>query len=175
MEATLRSSTSTTALIKFLCEAWKNDPYPEKLGSKVLFNTCEKQCFKVTKEGSEAIDELTTTQEEADTRMLLHAKHVSNNYKSIVIVTEDTDVFIICVAIFRQISSNMYIQCGTKNRFRHIDISKIGQSLGENTCNALQGIHAFTGCDSRKALKLVMKGSRLQKAMAGLGKAWTVR
>ena len=179
----LRSSTSKTALIKFLCEAWKNDPYPEKLGSKVLFITCEKQCFKVTKEGSEAIDELTTTQEEADTRMLLHAKHASSNYKSIVIVTEDTDVFIICVAIFRQISSHMYIQCGTKNRFRHIDISKIGQSLGENTCKALQGMHAFTGCDSVSAfsgrgkvsaLKLVMKGGRLQKAMAGLGKTWTL-
>ena len=106
----MRSSTSKTALIKFLCEAWKNDPYPEKLGSKVLFITCEKQCFKVTKEGSEVIDELTTNQEEADTRMLLHAKHASSNYKSIVIVTEDTDVFVICVAIFHQISSNMYIQ-----------------------------------------------------------------
>ena len=27
--------------------------------------------------------------------MLLHAKHASSNYRSMVIVTEDTDVFII--------------------------------------------------------------------------------
>ena len=44
-------------------------------------------------------------------------------------------------------------------------------------------MHAFTGCDSVSAfsgrgkvsaLKLVMKGGRLQKAMAGLGKTWTL-
>ena len=111
----LRSSTSKTALIKFLCQAWRNDPYPEKLGNKLLFITCEKQCFKVTKDGSEAVGELSSSQEEADTRMLLHAKHASNNFKSMVIVTEDTDVFIICLSIFRQISCNMYIKCGRKN------------------------------------------------------------
>ena len=60
----------------------------------------------------------------------------------------------------------------------HIDISKVG----EETCKALQGIHAFNGCDSLddafgafigwgkvSALKLFMKGDRLQKAMEGLG------
>ena len=70
-------------------------------------------------------------------KLLLHAKHASSNYKSMVIVTEDTDVFIICLSIFRQISGNMYIQYGTKNRLHHIDISKVGQSLGEETCKAL--------------------------------------
>ena len=35
----LRSSASKIALIKFLCQAWRNDPYPEKLGSKLLFIT----------------------------------------------------------------------------------------------------------------------------------------
>ena len=45
-------------------------PYPENLGSKVLFITCQDQCFKVTKDDSEAVDDLTSSQEEADTRML---------------------------------------------------------------------------------------------------------
>ena len=83
----LRSSASKTALIKFLCQAWRNDPYPEKLGSKVLFIPCGKQCFKVIKDGSEVVDELATSQEEADTRTLLHAKHSSSNYINMVIVT----------------------------------------------------------------------------------------
>ena len=64
-------------------------------------------------------------------RLLLHAKHASSSCKSMVIVTLDTGVFIICLLIFRQISGNMYIQCRTKNRLRHIDTSKVGQSLGE--------------------------------------------
>ena len=41
----LRSSASKTALVKFLCQAWRNDPYTEKLGSKLLFITCGKQCL----------------------------------------------------------------------------------------------------------------------------------
>ena len=45
----LRSSASKNAIIKFLCQAWRNDPYPEKLVSKLIFITCGKQCFKVTK------------------------------------------------------------------------------------------------------------------------------
>ena len=60
-------------LIKFLFQAWRNDTYPEKLGSKLLFITCGKQCFKVTKDGSEVVDELTTSQEKANTLMLPHA------------------------------------------------------------------------------------------------------
>ena len=63
----LRSSTSKTALIKFLCQAWRNDPYPEMLGSKLLCITCEKQCFKVTKDDSEVVGELSSSQEEAVT------------------------------------------------------------------------------------------------------------
>ena len=95
----LRSSASKNAIIKFLCQAWRNDPYPEKLGSKLIFITCGKQCFKVTKDGSEVVDDLATFQEEANTRMLLHTKYVSSNYIYMVIVTEDTDVFIIAFSI----------------------------------------------------------------------------
>ena len=113
--------------------------------------------------------------------MLLHAKHASADYEAMVIVTEDTDVFILCLAVCRQISGKIYIRCGTKNRLRHIDISRVGQSLGEDTCKALLGLHAFTGCYSFSAfsgrgkvgaLKLVMKVGRFQKAMEGLGETW---
>ena len=93
-----------TALIKFLCQTWKNYLYLEKLGSKILFITCGKQCFKVPKDGSEVVDELATSKEEADTSTLLHTKHASSNYIYMVIVTEDTDVFIICLSIFHQIT-----------------------------------------------------------------------
>ena len=59
----LRKSASKTALIKFLCQQCRNDTYPEKLSSKLLFITCGNRCFKVTKDGSEVVYELTTSQE----------------------------------------------------------------------------------------------------------------
>ena len=67
-----------------------------------------------------------------------------------------------------------------EKRLRQIDISKVGQALGEETCKNLQELHAFTDCDSVSAycsrinvsaLKLVMMECRLQKAMERLGKA----
>ena len=40
----LRSSTSKNALINFLVESWKCEPYPEKLGDKVMYVTCDEKC-----------------------------------------------------------------------------------------------------------------------------------
>ena len=125
----MRISASKTALIKFIFEAWRNDPYPEKLCSKLFFITCEKQHFKVTKDGSEVVAELTTSQEEAGTPILLHIKYASSNDRSMVIVTEDIDVFIICLSVFRQICGNMYIRCVTKNSLAILTLAKLGSFL----------------------------------------------
>ena len=38
-------------------------------------------------------------------KKLTHAKHASSNYINMVIVTEDTYVFIICLSVFHQISN----------------------------------------------------------------------
>ena len=61
--------------------------------SKLLVITCEKQRCSVTKDVSEVVDELNTSQEEADTRLLLHTKRASSNNRSNVIVTKDTYMF----------------------------------------------------------------------------------
>ena len=105
----MRSSASKTALIKCHCQALKNDPYPEKLSRKLIFITCGKQCFKVTKDSSEVVDELTTSQKDADICMQLHTKHASSSYRSMVIVTDDTGVFIICFSVYHQLGGNVYI------------------------------------------------------------------
>ena len=85
------------------------------------------------------------------------------------IVTEVTNVIIICLSIFRQISGNMYISCGTKNRLCHIDSSKVEQTLGITGCDS---VGAFSGRRKGSALTLVMKRGRLHIAMEGLSKTW---
>ena len=44
-----------------------------RLNGKTLFVTAERECWKITENGSESVAELTSNQEEADTRLLLHA------------------------------------------------------------------------------------------------------
>ena len=65
-----------------------------KLKNKVLYVTCEQLCFKMTSGQWEEVTELKSTQEEADTRLLLHFLHAADSiYLSVVIVAIDTDVW----------------------------------------------------------------------------------
>ena len=164
----LCSSYNKSSLIKFLTGEWKQEQYRERLGSKSLDVTCESACFKIMKEGRSEVSELITSQEEADTRVFLHALHGANEgARSVVMTAEDTDIMVISLGLNRDIPCSIYQKSGTKNRTRYIDISKLASSLGEKVCDALIGYHSFTGCDTvsafagrgkLSALKLLKKG-----------------
>ena len=143
----LGCSNAKTSVIKFLCDEWKKPSYLTKLGDKVMYIACQEDCVKIDREGTLHIPELATSQEEADTWILLHAKHASPDHESITVVSEDTDVIILALAFFRQIGK-IYVRCGSQARTRYIDISKLCTSLGEEICEGLLGLHAFTGCDT---------------------------
>ena len=51
----------------------------------------------------------------------------------------------------RQISVSPILATGRGNKRRFIDINGISQKYGENTCEALPGFHASTGCESVSA------------------------
>ena len=90
-----------------------------------------------------------STQEEADTRVLLHAgRAAGNRCKAIVITAENTDILVLCIGFSNIISSLVYQKVGTKTRQKYIDITKIVNSLGKDVCKAVIGLHAFTGCDN---------------------------
>ena len=72
----LRSSCTKSSLIKFVLEQWKLPKYREKPHDKSLYVTCE-VCYKMTKDDWVEVTELRSTQEEADTRVLLHALHAA--------------------------------------------------------------------------------------------------
>ena len=61
------------------------------------------------------VDQLQSAQEEADTRILLHAKHHSsdNEYKFVMVVSEDSDVHVLCIALATDINS--YILSDKRN------------------------------------------------------------
>lgn len=105
------------------------------------------------------VDGLCTTQEEADTHTLLHASHaLSGGYDCIIIKSPDTDLAVLVCTCSHQTSSRILLSTGTKERQRYIDITAIGQSLGDDVCLALPVMHVFTGCDSTSAF--VGKGKK---------------
>ena len=67
---------------------------------------------------------LDSTQEEADTRLLLHAHNASVNYYNIVIQTPDTDVLILAIAMWVS-ETKFYVKTGKQDKLRPIDVEKM--------------------------------------------------
>lgn len=95
------------------------------------------------------VQELESDHEEADTRLLLHARHATDElYDTVIIRSPDTDVAVIALSLLSRLDSNVYFLTGIRNRTRVIDLKKLANDLSPSICSALIGLHVFTGCDS---------------------------
>ena len=170
------------ALTIFVTKEWKQDKYRRKLTDKVLFVACEEECHQISPEAAFTVEELSSTQEEADTRILLHLSHAArSDYNTLIVASEDTDVFILCVSFKHLIPSSIFFKCGTQTRVRYISITSIVQALGQNLCSSLLGMHAYTGCDTVSAfagrgkigaLRIVKEQRSFQEMFDLLGVEW---
>ena len=109
------------------------------------------------------VSSLSTSQEEADTRMLLHAQYALNHLQgNIFINSPDTDVFIISSMVSEKNNANINFKSSNKNKARTISVNKVKESLKdkydavvsiglEYFTKALVSLHAFTGCDTVSA------------------------
>ena len=150
-----------------------------------MYVTCEKECWKITSESTGEVRELSSSQEEADTRLLLHASHSAREgYEAVIVNSEDTDVFILLLGFSSSINTKLYVRCGTKTRTRLIDIGKVVHSIEREVCEALMGMHSFTaGCDTVSAfagkgkisaLKILKSNNIVRRAFTELGQSWVV-
>eukprot|EP00117_Sycon_ciliatum_P007208 scpid94076/ scgid10417/ len=99
-----------------------------------------------------AVEELLLTQEEADTRLLLHARHAAvSGYETVLIRTRDTDVAIIACSVSHVMPCTLPVEVGAGNNQRTVNMTAIAEKLSADVCNALPGLHAFTGSDSTSA------------------------
>ena len=132
--------------------------------------TCEEFCNTLVGEEFLEVAELSSMQEEENTR-ILHASRTANaGYFSVVNVSEDTDVLVLCIAFSSQIAFPMYQKTGTQAHTKYMNISQIANALGRDICMALLGMHALTGCDTVSAFAGRSKVSALK--VARLLPAW---
>jgi len=112
------------------------------------------------------MEELYSTQEEADTRLLLHAIHASQNHSRVIIRYDDTDVMILLIyyCSLGQLSEEVFMHAGHSGKNvtneRYVPIHTIAEKLTEDVCSIIPAVHALSGCDTNSSLH-------------GLGK-WTV-
>ena len=125
-----------------------------------------------------------TSQEEADTRLLLHAKHAADHGASAVVIRSiDTNVLDLSVAMKPFIPCQLYILRGVKKtELKYIDTSRIVHKDGVDLCSALPAFHSFTGCDVVSAFsfkgkdqpfKIIKSNPEFIHVMQSIGKDFT--
>ena len=143
-------SGENSFLTEFVVKEWRQDRSGTKLTGKVIFVTCESDCYESTSEASNTVEELNSTREEADTRLILHAAHAARSgHKAVVVASED--IFLLCLAFKCFILASMHVKCGAQTRTRYVSISSVVGAVGGELCKCLSGMHAFTGCDTVSA------------------------
>lgn len=129
------------------------------------------------------VPELACDHEEADTRLLLHAKHAGQHFSSVILRSPDTDVAIISLSLATKIQANVCLLSGTSGKEKLVDIDNLAATLGGRAVEALPGYHAFTGCDSVSAFyskgkvktwKVAKTEACFLEAFEELGKSFTL-
>lgn len=107
-----------------------------------------------------------SSQEEADTLMILHAIEITGNWAAIDFYTQDTGWFVLILRRFELMGRQPRILTGTNNARRKVELTSIYYKIGPATSKALTVVHALTGSDTtghintvikKRALKVVLK------------------
>ena len=118
----------------------------------------------ISSSGVEDATTLFSSQEEADTRMLLHVSSSNTDFGcsgvrgNVIIKSADTDVLVLAVHYFPKMDhiDGMWIETGvitsSTDKRRYIPVHAICASLGRDFCHILPAVHAVTGCDSVSSL-----------------------
>ena len=96
---------------------------------------------------------LFSSQEEADTRIILHCLNISRSMPqtgSIIVRSPDTDVLAL-LAKYCKIKPRILFDTGMGNKRRQLGVSDIRNNKGEDICSILPALHCFSGCDTTSA------------------------
>ena len=84
----------------------------QKLRCHEFFFSMDKLCLRITVNTTDIIEELTSNQEEADTKLLLHAKHAFNSTENQAVIVRlpsgDVDINVLFIALFSEKGDRVY-------------------------------------------------------------------
>ena len=120
----------------------------EKLECNEIYFSMEKICYLISIDTVSTVDELASSQEEADTKLLLHTNHAQLHFPELQVVVRshsgDTDVNVLFVSKFTD-NDKIFLDIGTGVRRKVFNLTSIRMNC--KLKEALIGFHAFTGND----------------------------
>lgn len=176
----LSSSKCKTRLIEFFFNDWRKPWFSQKLQDKSFLVTSGTKCVEICAKSNIECSRLECTQEEADSRLLLHAYDAAKYHDSVILVSRDTDVLIIALSVSNSIP-NLYLNKSSSHLESYIDINGLATVLGEEVARALPGYHSYSGCDTvscfvgkgkKVGFKLLKTDERVRECFGRLGESW---
>ena len=123
----------------------------------------------VTSVGTAVMENMSSTQEEADTRLMFHAIDLSKTCPRIIVHCNDTDILVLLLYYQNrgQLAEEVYLHAGHQSkattREQYIPIHTISTELGERLCQCLPAVHALTGCDATSVFFRIGKRTAFTK------------
>ena len=143
-----------TTFKQFMANSKTKESLTYYLANKIMthFKSHDTEVIVSTQCGAQSnkrnVDHLSSTQEEADTLLLLHALYMAGTGVEVQIMSPDTDVMILALRRYPKLGLNPSFITGVGSRRRVVYLKPIYDSIGERLAAALPGFHAFTGCDT---------------------------
>ena len=125
----------------------------------------------VTSTGVTYLESLYSNQEEADTRMILHACSLSQGNGRLIIRCDDTDVLVL-VMYYQgrgQLTDQVFMYAGHSGKERYIPVHEIVDQLGPTVCGSLPAAHILTGCDTMCSMNRIGKKTVYSKLAKNIG------
>ena len=152
----MANDENKTQLIKLLFGEWQKASYAKRLHGRDIYFAISEQCYHLTSTDAETVevrtvDALATSQEEADTRIILHCMHICETAPSathIIVRSPDTDVLVLLLKYAKNFDPVVLFDTGTGNKRRLLNIKQIIEVKGSDLCSVLPALHCFTGCDT---------------------------
>ena len=122
----MSNDDNKTQLIKLMLDEWQKDTYANRLVGKKLFFVCGEECFCLSSENRESVtkeleEDLCSSQEEVDTRIILHCLHICVNFSNFtknVVSSPDTDVFVLLLKFTQAIDQSILFDTCTGDKKR---------------------------------------------------------
>ena len=186
----LSNADNKGQLISILLKVWGSDKLAYKLKNRHVICIREGDAFLLLSEDGKKteiteIQELPSSQEETDSRVILYCRYGKNiGYKYIRVKSPDMDFFFILLHYAQSFTETTILyETGKGNKKRLINMNNIAEKFSQEECSALLGLHAFTGCDTCSAfkgtgkikpIKVLQKNAKFNDMLARLGDNWEV-
>ena len=112
-------------MVHFFVSQRKKSENTSRLGNKVLYVIEGSKCWKLTTGSTDNVQELESSHGEADTHMILQAKHANG---PVLIHADDTDVMVLLLT-HSDLLGTVYMRTGRGSKARIIPLAPIKEKL----------------------------------------------